>query len=135
MCQNHDGCYPSCARTMMAMWRPKKVGYQLLYTGPPSGVPTGDPSGADDGYGYSPPCRQAEGFIAPCPRCGREMRLKTLRYSHVCGKSFDPTQRARELQAAAETAINAKIALMEQPMERTQQTMDQKNKYSNLINF
>ena len=114
--------------------------------GTPAGAHTGAPGGTDDGNEYLPPCRQAEGFITACPRCGREMRLKTLRYTHVCGRSFDPAQRACEQKAAAGKAINASMASMEQPMERRvqntkehththSQTWTTKTKYSNLINF
>ena len=89
-----------------------------------------------------PPCRQAELFITACALCGRKMRLKTLRYSHVCGKSLHPMQRALEQQVAANNAINARMASIE-PLERgvqhtavyTQQTGDKKNKYSSLLNF
>ena len=52
-----------------------------------------------------PPCRQAELFITSCALCGRKMRLKTLRYSHVCSRSFHPMQRALEQQVAANNAI------------------------------
>ena len=36
--------------------------------------------------------------------------MKTLRHSHVCGRSFDPNVRARELQVAAEAAVKAVAA-------------------------
>ena len=89
-----------------------------------------------------PPCRQAELFITSCALCGRKMRLRTLRYSHRCGRSFHPMQRALEQQVAANNAINARMASIE-PLERgvqhtavqTQQTGDKKNKYSSLLNF
>ena len=86
--------------------------------------------------GYLPPCREAGLFIAPCPRCGREMRLKTLRYSHVCGRSFDPAQRALEQQAMAEKAINDRMALLDQPAKRhVERTAAQPTArdYSNLL--
>ncbi len=89
-----------------------------------------------------PPCRQAELFTVACALCGRKMRLKTLRYSHVCGKSFHPLQRALEQQLAANTAIAERMASIE-ALERgvqhtaahTQQTGDKKNKYSSLLKF
>ena len=89
-----------------------------------------------------PPCRQAELFITSCAICGRRMRLKTLRYSHVCGKSFNPLQRALEQQVAANNAIAARMASIE-PLERcvqhtaahTQQKGDKKNKYASLLKF
>ena len=105
-----------------------------MHAGTPARTPADTPAGTPDGNEYLPPCRQAEVFITACPRCGREMRLKTLRYTHKCGRSFDPTQRAREQQAAAAKAINTRMALIEQPMERsvqhtterTQQNVDKK---------
>ena len=108
-----------------------------------TGTPEGTPAETPDDNEYLPPCRQAGFFIAPCPRCGRELTLKTLRYTHVCGRSFDPEQRARELQATAGKAINARMASREQPAERsvqhtterTQQNADKKNEYANLIPF
>ncbi len=99
-----------------------------------AGTPAGAHNGTDDGEEYLPPCRHSVFLIVPCPQCGKQLRLKTLRYSHVCGRSFDPAQRAREQQAAAEKAINARMASMEQPAERsvqrtterTQQDVDKK---------
>ena len=89
-----------------------------------------------------PPCRQAELFTTACAICGRKMRLKTLRYSHVCGKSFHPLQRALEQQVAANDAIAARMASIEalrrgvqHTAVHTQQTGDKKNKYSSLLNF
>ena len=89
-----------------------------------------------------PPCRQAELFITSCALCGRKMRLKTLRYSHVCGKSFHPMQRALEQQVVANNAINARMASIE-PLERgvqhtaahMPQNTEKQNKYSSLLKF
>ncbi len=89
-----------------------------------------------------PPCRQAELFITTCALCGRRMRIRTLRYSHVCGKSFHPLQRALEQQVAANNAIAARMASIE-PLERgvqhtaghTQQNAEKQNKYSSLLKF
>ena len=114
-----------------------------MESGTPVGTPIGAPIGTDDGNEYIPPCRQAGLFIAPCPRCGRELRLKTLLYTHVCGRSFDPAQRTCEMHGAVIKAINSKRAPLEQPPERrvhhmadqTQQNTYKKNKYASLINF
>ena len=78
---------------------------------------TKTPEGTDTGE-YIPPCRSAGFYRAPCPRFGRQLTLKCLRYSHVCSRSFDPEQRALELQIEAEKAINARMMQLEQPMER-----------------
>ncbi len=106
------------------------------------GTPAETPKGTDAETPTLPPCRQAELFVTSCAICGRKMRLKTLRYSHVCGKSFHPLQRALEQQVAANNAIAAIMASIE-ALERcvqhtaahTQQKGDKKNKYSNLLNF
>jgi hypothetical protein len=52
-----------------------------------------------------PPCRAAERYVTACPVCAREVTIKTLRYSHVCGRSFDEAARATEQQAAAHAAV------------------------------
>ena len=108
-----------------------------------AGTPTGTPAETPDGNEYFPPCRLAEVFITECPRCGREMRVKMLRYSHVCRRSFDPTERAREMQVVAEQAINKRMALIEQPAKRcvqhtaahTQQNTDRQSNYAKFILF
>ena len=89
-----------------------------------------------------PPCRQAELFITSCALCGRKMRLRTLRYSHRCGRSFHPMQRALEQQVAANIAIAARMASIE-PLERgvqhtaahMAQNTEEQNKYSSLLKF
>jgi hypothetical protein len=89
--------------------------------GTPAGAPAGAPGGTDDGDDYLPPCRQAGFVTAACPRCGRQLRFKTLRYTHVCGRSCDPAQRAHDQHAAAEKAINARMASLERKAERSVQ--------------
>jgi hypothetical protein len=87
-----------------------------------------------DAEEYFQPCRLAEFFRAPCPRCGRQLTLKSLRYSHVRNRSFDPVQRAREQQIAAGKAVNDRMALLERLAERTaEQAADKKNKYAHLM--
>ncbi len=95
----------------------KKENIHKMNTGTHTSTPTNKSAETPDGNEYFPPCRLAEVFITTCPRCGREMRLKTLRYTHKCGRSFDPVQRAREQQAAANNAIKVRIDSMKQPME------------------
>ena len=69
-----------------------------------------DDASSSDEQGYQPPCRQAERYIVSCPMCGRRVQLKTLHYSHVCGRSFDPTKRALEQQRLAVAALKARLA-------------------------
>ena len=62
--------------------------------------------------------------------------LKCFLYSHACARSFDPAQWAREQQALAHDAINARMAPLEQPTERqTDYNTDKRHKYSALLNF
>ena len=85
---------------------------------------------------YIPPCRLAGFYRAPCPLCGRQLTLKVLRYSHLCGRSFNPQKRALELQIEATKAINARMIKLEQPIARqTEHITDKRLKYANLINF
>ena len=99
------------------------------------GTQTETPEGTD-AEKYIPPCRLAGFYMAPCPLCGRKLTLKALRYTHVCGRSFDPAQRAREQQIAAEQAIKDRMSLLERLAERkAEQAMDKKNKYAHLIQF
>jgi hypothetical protein len=110
----------------------KKENIYKMDTGRHTSIPTGTP----DGNEYYPPCRLAEVFITTCPQCGREMRLKTLRYTHKRGRSFDPVQRACEQQVAAEKAINDRMTLLERLAERkAEQAVDKHHKYIHLIQF
>ena len=43
-----------------------------------------------------------------CPQCGRKVQVRTLRYSHVCGRTFNPLERALEQKKAAEAAVRAR---------------------------
>ena len=112
-----------------------------MRAGTPAETPTATPLDTPDGNEYIPPCRQAEVFITACPLCRREMRVKTLMYSHKCGRSFDPAERAREQQTLAENAIKIRMASIKKPLERpvqhlvehTQQNVDKKQKYANLF--
>ncbi len=70
------------------------------------------------------------------------MPLKTLRYSHVCGRSFNIPDRANEQQIAAEAAINARMLKLEQAATQRVQHTDvvvplkgNKKDYSRLLNF
>ena len=66
-----------------------------------------------EGIEYLPPVEPLRNF-GQCPRCNRMLKLKTLRYSHYCARSFDPTQRAIEQQVLADKAVNDRMASLEQ---------------------
>ncbi len=90
---------------------------------------------------YLPPCRTAALYVVPCPLCGREMRLKTLRYAHKCGRIFDAGGRAREHAAVlARMGKAAKAQCAEQPLEHHMDTTpckeeELRRKYNNMLNF
>ena len=99
-------------------------------------------TGSDTEEIIQPPCRAAELYLVQCPHCGRGMRLKTLRYSHVCGRSFNIPERANEQQIAAEAAINARMLKLEQTTTRCVEhtavvvpLKGNKRDYSRLLNF
>ena len=99
------------------------------------GTQTETPEGTD-AEKYIPPCRLAGFYRAPCPLCGRQLTLKCLLYSHKCGRSFDPAQRAREQQILAEQAIKDRMTLLERLAERkAEKATDKTNKYAHLIQF
>jgi hypothetical protein len=61
-----------------------------------------------------PPCRLAAKYIAPCPLCGRELSLKTLRYKHFCGDGPPRNVEAHSLaqNAAAVKAVQERMRAM-----------------------
>ncbi len=91
------------------------------------GTPPETPEGTDV-ENYIPPCRLAGLYRTPCPLCGRQVTIKCFLYSHVCARSFDPAERAREQQILAEQAIKDRMALLERLAERkAEQATDNKN--------
>ena len=42
------------------------------------------------------PCRAALQSKTQCPKCHCPVSIKTLRYTHVCGRTWDVPERARE---------------------------------------
>jgi len=63
---------------------------------------------------YEPPCRVAGRFLVRCPVCSKKVQVRTLRYSHVCGRTFNPQERALEQKKAAEAAVHARVARTQQ---------------------
>ena len=51
------------------------------------------------------PCRAAARYMTACPMCKRVVNIKTLRYTHMCGHSWDVAERAKQQQIAAHAAI------------------------------
>jgi len=52
------------------------------------------------------PCRAAARRRVACPRCGREVSVKVLSYSHVCGRTRDGDERARDMTEKAYVAVD-----------------------------
>ena len=92
--------------------------------------------------------------MTQCPRCNKRMTLKTMRYSHICGKTWNVTQRALEQQHAAQAALTARMESRWQQeeqvqsqqelgkeraeiqrAERPQEVITKQTKYSHLLNF
>ena len=48
------------------------------------------------------PRRAALQSKTQCPKCHRPVSIKTLRYTHVCGRTWDVTERAREEERKAQ---------------------------------
>ena len=92
--------------------------------------------------------------MTQCLRCNKIMTLKTMRYSQICGKMWNVTQRALEQQHAAQAALKARMEsrwqqeeqaqshqeLGKEPAEiqraeRPQEVITKQTKYSHLLNF
>ena len=69
---------------------------------------------ADSAEYAQPPSRLAAKYVAPCPLCGRELSLKTLRYKHFCGDGPPRDVEAHSLaqQAAAVRAVQERMRAM-----------------------
>ena len=89
-----------------------------MCAGTPAETPADTPTDTPVDPPHLPPCRQAEVFIAACPLCHREMRVKTLMYTHRCKRSFDPAERALEQHTLAETQLKIRTALIKKQSER-----------------
>ncbi len=112
-----------------------------------AGTPEATEAGESSEEEYLPPCRAAALYVVPCPLCGREVRLKTLRYTHKCGRNFNTGARAQEQHKLAEAAILARMGCkaakaqrMEQPLERHVEVTahgeeEKQRKYNKMLNF
>ena len=48
------------------------------------------------------PCRAALQSKTQCPKCHRPVSIKTLRYTHICGRTWDVAERTREEESKAQ---------------------------------
>ena len=68
---------------------------------------------------YSPPCRVAAKYLTNCPQCGRRVSIRTLRYTHLCGRTFRADERALEQQEVADAKFLLRIAAAKQVASHT----------------
>ena len=82
-----------------------------------------------------PPCRAASRYMVTCPLCGRRLQIKTLRYSHVCRRSFNAFERSMEQKRETEMVLAARLQQIEQGTEHsTEQPVEQSpGKYDHLL--
>ena len=87
------------------------------------------------------PCRLALKVKMSCPKCRRPMNFKTLKYSHVCGRTWDVAERAAEEEHKPRSEFVESLA-SEAPLAREQSSLRcsrmaepglPKPKYSNLL--
>jgi hypothetical protein len=101
-----------------------------------SGTEGGTPVGTSEDYYDEPPCREAARCRVKCPSCRRLVQIKTLRYSHVCKRSFDLMERAMEQKNNAEVALRARLAAAQNKERAVDAFMEYKrDKYSHLLTF
>ncbi len=60
------------------------------------------------------PCRAAARIKTECLQCGRHVSMKTLRHTHMCGRSSDVLQRALEQKKLADAALKARMVQKKQ---------------------
>ena len=95
----------------------------------------------DDGRPLPPPCRAASRYMVTCPLCGRRLQIKTLRYSHVCRRSFNAFERSLEQKRETEMVLAARLGQQQQQIEQstdqsTEQPVEQSpGKYDHLLYF
>ncbi len=68
---------------------------------------------------HSPPCRVAAKYLTNCPQCGRTVSFRTLRYTHLCGRTFRADERALEQQEVADAKFLLRLAAAKQVAPHT----------------
>ena len=77
------------------------------------------------------PCRLALKVKMSCPKCCRPMNIKTLKYSHVCGRTWNVAERAAEEEHKARSEFVESLA--SERCSRVAEPGLPKPKYSNLL--
>ena len=78
------------------------------------------------------PCRLALKVKMPCPKRRRPMNIKTLKYSHVCGRTWDVAERAAEEEHKARSEFVEGLASSKN-CNRVAEPDLPKSRYSNLL--
>jgi hypothetical protein len=78
------------------------------------------------------PCHLALKVKMPCPKCRRPMNIKTLKYSHVCGRTGDVAERAAEEEHKARSEFVESLAKEFQQRPVLEPDL-LKSRYSNLF--
>ena len=74
------------------------------------------------------PCRAALKVKTTCPKCQRPMSIKSLKYQHQCGRSWDVAVRAAEEERKAHEAVQARTPAPEARVAETTRA-----RYANLV--
>ncbi len=77
------------------------------------------------------PCRLALKVKMSCPKCRRPMNIKTLKYSHVCGRTWDVAERAAEEEHKARSEFVESLA--KEQRSRVAEPNSPKSNYSSLF--
>ena len=77
------------------------------------------------------PRRSALKVKMSCPKCCRPMSIKTLKYSHVCGRTWDVAERAAEEEHRARPEFVESLA--SERCSRVVEPNSPKPKHSNLL--
>ena len=65
------------------------------------------------------PCRIAMQTKTRCPKCHRPVSINTLKYTHVCGRTWDVEERAREEERKANAKHTKYSSLLAQINQST----------------
>ena len=79
------------------------------------------------------PCRLALRTKTACPQCYRPLPIKTLKYTHICGRTWDVVERAHEEERKAHALVSfahVPKALHAPPSPRE---IPPRGRYSNLL--
>jgi hypothetical protein len=68
---------------------------------------------------FEPLCRRVGRTVVNCPRCAKELQLKTLTYRHRCRNSFSIEQRLAAIKHRQLEEDAARTAQQQRPERKT----------------